>query len=190
MAMVPLPVRAAVLAIADICSESLPTVRKNRFWSGKPSRAIAVAVGEHSTIPAVVAWPSTRRATFDEAGPMIASTPAEMRAFRSTEEVSSAVTSSTGWPRTPPWALIVSTADCTAAVSGLPRPAPAPVVGNRVPSRSTPSSTRLGMVVVTAGSTETTGAVSFVVEHAAVRVAVRIAMTEARRSRPPLTRSR
>jgi len=46
------------------------------------------------------------------------------------------------------------------------------------------------MVVVTAGSTETTGAVSFVVAHAAVTVAARVAMTETRRSRPPLTRSR
>ena len=63
-------------AMAMACSESVAMLRKNSPSSGKPSSAMAVAVGEQVTMPFATATSSAPSAVFDEVGPMIASTPA------------------------------------------------------------------------------------------------------------------
>ena len=128
-------------------------VRKKKPLSGKSSRAIAVAVGEHMGIPAETAVLATASALSEEAGPMIASTPWDIRVSRATAALdavppSSASRRRTGWPRTPPTSLMDSTPARIAEISGLPNCAPLPVDGSNTPIFSCPSEIRGRVVVV------------------------------------------
>ncbi len=107
-----------------------------------------VLAGENIVTPAPVIWSITLAETLEEAAPMMASTPAASSRVTVCTAVSVVVspespsTSSTGAPRTPPAALISSTAICTPAISGGPRKARLPVSGRRVPILRMPSPAR------------------------------------------------
>ena len=116
--------------------------------------AIAVAVGEHTTIPSAINSPSTSIAMTDDAGPMIASTlrcnscsiPARVS---STVSPSLAFSHRTGCCSTPPRSLIPAIPTLTALIAAMPISLPGPVTGSSVPIVSTPSARSLGTAEVT-----------------------------------------
>jgi hypothetical protein len=95
------------------------------------SSASAVAVGEHTTRPASLPTASSSwdRATVDDAGPMIASTPSSTSSDIPVPAFSSRISSVTSLPRAPPASLISPTVRWIASIIGSPSAAPGPVRG-------------------------------------------------------------
>ena len=111
---------------------------------GKSSSAMAVAVGEHVTMSSAMSWLSVDSAVAEEAGPITASTAASVSVPTASLawallSPSSAGTTATGAPRTPPAALISLTARLAPSANAWPMAAPGPEVGSSRPRVSRPS---------------------------------------------------
>ena len=132
-------------ATATACRESLGTVRINSPLSGKSSSESAAAVGEHVSTSFSTATLRVPSSVVDEVGPMIASTPCctsvctDTRASAAVSP-SSSTTTCTGWPSTPPAALISLTARFTAARIESPSSGATPPRGSTAPNNRAPSS--------------------------------------------------